>query len=85
MEARLWSLGLTVWFECLVMLYVEETRPVGLESSVDSETLDSPGWRDAPDNVRALLNDRQSGISYLDVSATASEDGRELAIFLVNR
>ncbi len=66
-------------------LYAEETRPVCLESDVDGETFDSPGWRDVPDSVRALINDRLSGIPYLDASATASEDGGELAVSLINR
>ncbi|MDP2948689.1 MAG: alpha-L-arabinofuranosidase C-terminal domain-containing protein [Chloroflexota bacterium] len=66
-------------------LYVEETRPLALESTVESETFDSPIWPEAPDNVRAFLGEDLKGIPYLDASATVTEDGRELAVFLINR
>jgi alpha-N-arabinofuranosidase len=66
-------------------LYVEETRPLGLESAVESETFDSPIWPEANENVRALLGDDLKDIPYLDASATVTEDGRELAVFLINR
>ena len=35
--------------------------------------------------MRAILGEDLKGITYLDASATASEDGRELAVFLINR
>jgi len=66
-------------------LYVEETRPLALESTVDSETFDSPIWPDVPDIVRGVLGDDLRDIPYLDASATASDDGRELAVVLINR
>jgi len=66
-------------------LYVEETRPVALETVVESETFDSPIWPEAPDIVRGVLGDDLKGIPYLDASATGSDDGRELAVFLINR
>jgi alpha-N-arabinofuranosidase len=66
-------------------LYVEETRPLALESTVESETFDSPIWPDAPEIVRGVLGDDLKGIPYLDASATASDDGRALSVFLINR
>jgi len=66
-------------------LYVEETRPLALETWAESETFDSPIWPEAPESMRAILGEDLKGITYLDASATASEDGRELAVFLINR
>jgi alpha-N-arabinofuranosidase len=66
-------------------LYVEETRALSLETWAESETFDSPIWPDAPESLRAILGEDLKGITYLDASATASEDGRELAVFLINR
>jgi alpha-L-arabinofuranosidase len=66
-------------------LYAEETRPVAVETYFESETFDSPIWPDAPESLRAILGEDLKGITYLDASATASEDGRELAVFLINR
>jgi alpha-N-arabinofuranosidase len=66
-------------------LYVEETRPLALETVSESETFDSPIWPEAPENMRPILGEDLYGIPYLDASATASEDGRELAVFLINR
>ena len=66
-------------------LYAEETRPLALECEVDSETFDTPVWPDVPGQFRSLMGDDLTGISYLDASATASEDGGEMALFLINR
>jgi alpha-N-arabinofuranosidase len=66
-------------------LYVEETRPLAIDTWAESETYDSPIWPDAPESLRAILGEDLKGIPYLDASATVSEDGRELALFLINR
>jgi alpha-N-arabinofuranosidase len=66
-------------------LYAEETRALALETSAESETFDSPIWPEAPESMRFILGEDLKGIPYLDASATASEDGRELAVFLINR
>ncbi len=66
-------------------LYVEETRALALECEVESETFDTPVWTDVPEGLRASMGEDLTGIPYLDASATASEDGHELALFLVNR
>ncbi|TET94542.1 MAG: hypothetical protein E3J29_08205, partial [Dehalococcoidia bacterium] len=66
-------------------LYVEETRPLALECRVESETFDTPVWRDVPESFQAMMGEDLTGIPYLDASATASQDRRQLAVFLVNR
>jgi len=66
-------------------LYVEETRALGLETWAESETFDTPIWPEAPDSMRFVLGEDLTGIPCLDSSATASEDGREIALFLINR
>jgi alpha-N-arabinofuranosidase len=66
-------------------LYVEETRPLALETVFESETFDSPIFPEAPESMRFILGEDLKDIPYLDASATASEGGRELAVFLVNR
>ena len=66
-------------------LYVEETRPLALETAFESETFESPIWPGAPEGMRAILGEDLKGITYLDASATVSENGRELAVFLINR
>jgi alpha-N-arabinofuranosidase len=66
-------------------LYVEETRHLALECQVEGETFDTSVWRDVPERYQAMMGEDLTGIPYLDASATASEDRRELAVFLVNR
>ncbi len=66
-------------------LYVEETRPLALECQVEGETFDSPVWPDVPESFQPMMGEDLTGIPYLDASATASEDRRQLAVFLVNR
>jgi alpha-L-arabinofuranosidase len=66
-------------------LYVEETRPLALECRVESETFDTPVWPDVPENLQPMMGEELTGIPYLDASATASQDRRRLAVFLVNR
>ncbi len=66
-------------------LYVEETLPLALESEVEGETFDTPVWPDVPEQLRSLMGDDVRGVPYLDASATASEDGEGLTLFLVNR
>jgi alpha-N-arabinofuranosidase len=66
-------------------LYVEETRPLALECEVESETFDTPVWSDVPESFQGMMGEDLTGIPYLDASATASEDRRQLAVFLVNR
>ncbi len=71
---------------CLVnRLYVEETRPLALECQVESETFNTPVWPDVPESFQPMMGEDLTGIPYLDASATASEDSRQLAVFLVNR
>jgi alpha-L-arabinofuranosidase len=65
-------------------LYVEETRPLALETTFESETFESPIWPGAPESMRSILGDDLKDIPYLDASATVVEDGRELAVFLIN-
>jgi alpha-L-arabinofuranosidase len=66
-------------------LYVEETRPLALECRVESETFDTPVWHDVPERFQTMMGEDLTGIPYLDASATASQDRRQLAVFLVNR
>jgi alpha-N-arabinofuranosidase len=66
-------------------LYVEETRALALESEAESDAFDTPVWTDVPERFQSMMGDELKAIPYLDASATASDDGRELAVFLVNR
>ena len=66
-------------------LYVEETLPLALESEVQSEVFDTPVWADVAEQFQPMMGEDLKGVPYLDASATASEDGRSLALFLVNR
>ncbi len=66
-------------------LYVEETRPLAVECEVESETFDTPVWPDVPERFQPMMGEDLTGIPYLDASATASDDHRQLAVFLVNR
>lgn len=66
-------------------LYVEETLPVALECEVDCETFDTPVWTDVPERFQPMMGPDLTDLPYLDVSVTASDDRRRLAVFLVNR
>ncbi len=66
-------------------LYVEETRPLALECQVEGETFNTPVWADVPESFQAMMGEDLTGIPYLDASATASQDRRQLVVFLVNR
>lgn len=66
-------------------LYVEETRPLALACELESETFDAPVWPDVPESFRPMMGEDLTGVPYLDLSATASEDRRGMTVFLVNR
>ena len=71
---------------CLVnRLYVEETLPLALGCEVDCETFDAPVWADVPELFQRMMGEELTGVPYVDVSVTASDDQRSLAVFLVNR
>jgi len=71
---------------CLVnRLYVEETLPMALGCEVECETFDAPVWTDVPERFQPMMGEDLTGVPYLDVSVTASDDRGRLAVFLVNR
>lgn len=71
---------------CLVnRLYVEETLPLALGCEVDCETFDAPVWTDVPERFQPMMGEDLTAVPYVDVSVTASDDRRRLAVFLVNR
>ena len=66
-------------------LYVEETLPLVLGCEVECETFDAPVWRDVPQRFQPMMGEDLTAVPYVDVSVTATDDGKRLAVFLVNR
>ncbi len=66
-------------------LYVEEALPLALASEVECETFDAPVWTDVPERFQPMMGEDLTGVPYVDVSVSATDDGKRLAVFLVNR
>ena len=66
-------------------LYAEETLPLALKCLVEGETFDAPVWADVPERFQPMMGEELTGLPYVDVSVTASDDRKRLAVFLVNR
>jgi alpha-L-arabinofuranosidase len=66
-------------------LYAEETLPLALGCLIECETFDAPVWADVPERFQPMMGEDLTGLPYVDVSVTASDDRKRLAVFLVNR
>jgi len=66
-------------------LYAEETLPLAVGCEVECETFDAPVWADVPEHFQPMMGEDLTGLPYVDVSVTASDDRKRLAVFLVNR
>lgn len=42
-------------------------------------------WTDVPERFQPMMGEDLTGVPYLDVSVSATDDGKRLEVFLVNR